>query len=337
MEIRVIAPNRIDLAGGTTDIYPLCLFLGGGYTVNAGITVSSTAILRTLDERTIRIVSQDLVETQEAGAADRLSTDGPLGLIARAIKAFPPAKGLEVITRNEAPAGSGLGASSALLVATLAGLLRLRAERKAPEDIIDLAANIETAAIGVPTGKQDYVAAFYGGVSAIEFGYTGYVRHGCCQEPASQSRLEEMLVLSHTGEGRFSGMNNWEITKGFIDKAAGIREKLFQIRDVARNVCQALDLAAWNEFPRLVDQEWNVRRSLAPGITNPRIDAMMAAANAAGALANKICGAGGGGCMVTVTDPRDRTPVERAIVSAGGTPLAFRIAREGLKIEAFRD
>ena len=121
MEIRVTAPNRIDLAGGTTDIYPLCLFMDGGYTVNAGITVNSTVTLRTHDDSSIRIVSQDLVETQEACAADRLSTDGPLGLIARAVKAFPPAKGLEVITRNEAPAGSGLGASSALLVATLAG------------------------------------------------------------------------------------------------------------------------------------------------------------------------------------------------------------------------
>ncbi|MBM3301902.1 MAG: GHMP kinase, partial [Deltaproteobacteria bacterium] len=88
----------------------------------------------------------------------------------------------------------------------------------------------------------------------------------------------------------------------------------------------------WNDVPLLVDQEWKIRRSLATGISNERIDEIMAAAVSAGASANKICGAGGGGCMITLCPPRNRTAVERAISGAGGTPMPFRIDTQGLSI-----
>ena len=331
MELKITAPNRIDLAGGTTDICPLYLFMDGGFTVNVAVTIQSTVVLRPRLETEVRIVSEDLDTFVEASDVTELPVGGTLGLIGRAVRAFPPEAGIEVITRNEAPAGSGLGASSALLVALLAGLHSLRNETPSGETTVEVAANIEAAEIGVPTGTQDHLAAFYGGVSAIEFGYSGFRRTPCCTGSAARQRLEEMMILSYTGSGRFSGMNNWDVTKAFIDGHSGVRKKLLEIRDIARELGSALLSNCWEDVPALVDREWTVRRSLAPGISNAAIDRIMDAARGQGALASKICGAGGGGCMITFTTPERRNAVESAISEAGGQVLEFRIAIRGVQ------
>ena len=100
MEISVTAPNRIDLAGGTTDLYPLYLLMEGGYTVNLAISLSSRVILRERERPGIRIISEDLKESVEASNPEALSPGGPLGLIGRAVKAAPPQTGLEIVTRE---------------------------------------------------------------------------------------------------------------------------------------------------------------------------------------------------------------------------------------------
>jgi D-glycero-alpha-D-manno-heptose-7-phosphate kinase len=330
MEITVTAPNRIDLAGGTTDLYPLYLLMDGGYTVNVAISLNSRVILRGLDRPGIRIISEDLEKSVEAPNTAGLPVDGPLGLIGRAVRVMPPTTGVEIVTRNGAPAGSGLGASSALLVALLKGLLKIRSDQEDPRSIIDLAVNIETTAIGVPAGKQDHIAAVYGGVSLIDFGYRDFTRQTVPEGHTTHERLEEMIVLSYTGGGRFSGMNNWEITKGFIDNVGGIRENLLQIRDVAREVGRTLLSGEWDDLGPLVAREWRLRRMLAPGVSTPRIESIMSAASAAGALASKICGAGGGGCMMTLVSSPRRHAVERAVIDAGGEIIPFKIDRAGL-------
>lgn len=330
MEITVTAPNRIDLAGGTTDLYPLYLLMEGGYTVNLAISLSSRVTLRERERPGICIISKDLKESVEAPNPKDLPIEGPLGLIARAVRTVPPQSGLEIVTRNEAPAGSGLGASSALLVALLNGLLELRSTKEDPRKIIDLAVNIETTALGVPAGKQDHIAAVYGGVSLIDFGYRDFVRHIASDENAAVERLEEMILLSYTGQGRFSGMNNWEITKGFIDNVGDIRDNLLQIRDVAMQVGRAVLSGGWDDLGPLVNQEWQLRRMLAPGVSTPTIESIMAGASSAGASASKICGAGGGGCMLTLVTPHRRYAVEKALADAGGEVIPFKIDRIGL-------
>ncbi len=333
MELRIAAPNRIDLGGGTTDLYPLYLFMDGGCTVNAAISVRSMVTFRTRSTAGIRIVSEDLEKSVEAAAPEDLPLDGPLGLIARAVRMFPPKNGLEIITCNQAPAGSGLGASSALLVALIQGLQYLRSELEEPESVVKLAVNIEAASIGVPAGSQDHIASVYGGVSVLEFGHREFSRTSLPNDSGSTDKLEQSLVLSFTGENRFSGMNNWEITKGFIDDKNGIRQKLTKIRDIARSMAEGLLAGDWDAVGSLIDEEWQVRRTLADLVSTPRVEAIMLAAAEAGALANKICGAGGGGCMITFVEPEKRSEVEKAIVNAGGTLMPFTIDRQGVRIE----
>jgi D-glycero-alpha-D-manno-heptose-7-phosphate kinase len=333
MELRIAAPNRIDLGGGTTDLYPLYLFMNGGCTVNAAISVRSVVTFKTCRACGVRIFSEDLEKSVEATAPDHLPLDGPLGLISRAVKVFPPDGGLEIVTCNQAPAGSGLGASSALLVALIQGLQYLRSDREGPESVVKLAVNIEAASIGVPAGSQDHIASVYGGVSVLDFGHREFSRRSLPDDSVFTDTLEQSLVLSFTGENRFSGMNNWEITKGFIDDKNGIREKLIKIRDIARSMAEGLLSGNWAAVGKLIDEEWQVRRTLADLVSTPRIEAIMLAASEAGALANKICGAGGGGCMITFVEPEKRSDVEKAIVNAGGTLMPFTIDRRGVRIE----
>ncbi|MGO9120164.1 MAG: hypothetical protein ACLQPD_21440 [Desulfomonilaceae bacterium] len=332
MEITAAAPNRVDLAGGTTDIHPLYLIMEGGCTVNVSVSIRSRTRLKTLDEQIIRIISEDMGCSIETWPPSDLPLDGSIGLICRAVRAVPPECGIEVITHNEAPAGSGLGASSALLVTVLAVLLQLQAADYEAREIIQLATNIETAAIGVPTGKQDHIASVYGGISLIEFGYRDFQRTTTRDRSKVLEYLSDSLILTYTGQGHFSGMNNWEITKRFIDNDREVKTKLLRIRDIARAVYRALDENHYEELPRLVQQEWEVRRTLAPGVSTPRIENLISAASRAGALANKICGAGGGGCMITLAPKDGRTAICEALEATGGKVMPFEIDRQGLVV-----
>jgi len=324
MRVEVSAPNRIDLAGGTTDLYPLYLLMSGGCTVNIAVNVLSRVTLQSTDQQIFKLRSEDLGESFETDSLENLPTNGPLGLLGLTLRQFPPSKGLSVTTNNSAPPGSGLGASSALTVAMILGLLKIRHEEMDPTRIVQVAADIETALIGVPAGKQDHIAALYGGLSLIKFGFSGYERTGFRESHTNMLQLEKMIILSYTGAGRFSGMNNWEITKNFIDGDQPTRTKLMEIRKVATEVSKAAERGDWEALSLLVDKEWNIRRSLAPGVSNPTIDAMISAAHSSGALASKVCGAGGGGCLITLAPPEKRSVVEKALSDQGATIMNYK-------------
>ncbi len=332
MEITVTAPNRVDLAGGTTDLYPLYLFMDGGCTVNAAVSVYSHVTLRETENSAIRIQSTDLGTELSASSIEDLPVTGPLGLVCRAIRAVPPSTGLEVVTRNEAPAGSGLGASSALLTALLTGLYRMAGISPEPSALISLATAVETGNLGIPAGTQDYIAAYFGGVSCIDFGLEGFERRSPELSDVDWESFSRTILVSFTGEKRFSGLTNWAMLKSFVDDTGQTRDLLIAIRDIARNVVEALFRHSWDEVPSLVDREWYLRKALADGVSTPTTDAVMTAAKEAGAKASKICGAGGGGCMISIVSPEVRPRVEEAIRVAGGTPLSAGLVRRGCTV-----
>ncbi|MGC8657711.1 MAG: hypothetical protein ACP5U1_01430, partial [Desulfomonilaceae bacterium] len=227
---------------------------------------------------------------------------------------------------------SGLGASSALAIALICGLLKLRGQQMSLAETVGVAADIETVLIGVPAGKQDHIAALYGGLSLINFGINGYQRTGLNGSDVNLNKLKDMMILSYTGLGRFSGMNNWEITKKFIDGDQETRNRLLEIRRITLDISEAVKKTDWGALGALVNEEWLVRRSLAPGVSNPTIDSMISAASASGAVASKVCGAGGGGCMITLAPHSRRSVVEKALSSAGATLMDYDFDFAGVKI-----
>ena len=325
------APTRIDLAGGTLDIWPLYLLHDGVQTVNAAITIRAACTVAALPGDRVRLAADDTGASAEVADVAELNDAHPaLRLPARILRFFRAA-GVEVTTRSDAPVGSGLGGSSALTIALCAAIARWQDRPIDPETLLDLARDLEVQVIGVPTGGQDYRPALYGGVAAIEFGPAG-VRHVPLQ--VSPTALGARIVVAYTGQSRDSGINNWEVTKRRIDGDARLSMLFDEIRDTAGRVRDALEHADWAELARAVAHEWELRKQLAPEVTTERIEALIRRAAGAGADAAKVCGAGGGGCVVFLAEPDAVAPVARALTDAGAEVLDCGIDTDGLRVMA---
>lgn len=238
--------------------------------------------------------------------------------------------GFTLTTDSEAPAGAGIGGSSAMAVAICAALDRLTGAGLRREDWIYISRDIEAIVIRVPTGTQDHYPPAFGGAAAILLAPGGERREalGC-----DLDELERRLVLCYTGKPRQHGINNWEVFKRHIDGDRRVARNLEKIAAIARQVRTAIERSQWSELGRLVRGEWEFRRRNLKTISTPLVDRVILSARRNGALAGKVCGAGGGGCLTLVIDPEARTRVEKAVIAAGGTLLPLQIDREGVFVK----
>ncbi len=329
--ILAIAPCRVDLAGGTLDMWPLYLFHRGAVTVNFAVSVLTTCRIVPRAGHAIHLKSADTRREETFSSFDALcrarSFRHPLA--AHLVRFFAPEGGLTIETHSESPAGAGISGSSALMIATTAALARYTGRRLAREQLRELAQNVEAQLIRVPTGCQDYYPALYGGVSAIHLDADGIHRETV---PVAPEEFDARFLLCYTGAPRQSGINNWEVFKAHIDGDKRVFRNFEQIAAIARGMHDALARGQWDEVARLLHEEWMLRRTNAPGITTPLIDKLVSVARRSGARAAKVCGAGGGGCVVFCVDPEARERVSQALRNHGGRMLPCRVAREGLTL-----
>lgn len=325
------APTRVDLAGGTLDIWPLSVLVPEAVTVNLAIELRARAEVRPRRDRTVAIVSLDRGHRLKRRAPlDSRRVRGPLSLLLRLVAAFGAGRPLTLTTRCEAPAGAGLGGSSSLAVAAAGALVRWTGARLRRDALWRWVMNLETAELRVPTGNQDYLAAIHGGLAAYRHLPSGTVR-----EPIPlPAGLEERLVLAYTGEPRKSGFSNWEMFRRFVDGERATVERLEEIGRIARRLAAALRAGALDEVGRLLNEEGRLRFGLAPAVSTPALARATEAARGAGALGVKVCGAGGGGCLLAFAREGRRDLVARAMEEVGATLLPFRVARSGLQVSA---
>jgi D-glycero-alpha-D-manno-heptose-7-phosphate kinase len=215
------------------------------------------------------------------------------------------------------------------MIAVTAALARYCGRELDREQMRVLAQNVEAQIIGVPTGCQDYYPALYGGMSAIHLGPEGVRREAL---PVHPEDVDERFVLAYTGVPRQSGINNWEVFKRHLDGDKKVGRNFRQIAAIAAAMRAALLRADWKETSRLLRAEWKLRRGNYPGISTPAIDRLMLEARRHGALAAKVCGAGGGGCIVFMVEPGTKPRVNQAIADAGGQILPLKLCTEGLRI-----
>ena len=320
------APTRIDLAGGTIDIWPLYLFHPGAQTINAAISLRARARIEPRDDDRIVIRSEDTSATVEASHWQQLRDEPRLRLLSLLVHFFE-ARGITLTTSSDSPAGAGIAGSSALNVAVCAALADWQRTHYDPEALLQVALNVEAQAINVPTGLQDYRPAMYGGIAALELDVDGVRR---VPLNVDLHELQRRIVLCYTGEPRNSGTNNWEITKRHIDGERYIFDCFERIRDTASAMRDALVTANWQRVGEAIRDEWDNRKRLAPGVTTPAIESLIATAIQAGATAAKVCGAGGGGCLFCYGPPEKRDDIAQALAAGGARLLEYQFERHGL-------
>jgi len=325
------APCRADLAGGTVDLWPLYLFHPGALTLNFALEILTTCKVTPLAGTRLELCSLDTgIEESFASLSELGDTKKPRHQLAAAIlRFFAPEQGMRIETNSESPAGAGISGSSALMIATCAALARFTGRDLDLESLRVVAQNIEAQIINVPTGCQDYYPALYGSVSAIHLDPDGIHR---APVPVAPEEIEMRFVLAYTGAPRKSGINNWEVFKAHIDGDRHVFLNFEKIVAIARDMHQALLRHDWEDVARLLRAEWKLRRTNAPGITTRMIDKLIAVALKKGGRAAKVCGAGGGGCVLFMVEEGAKESVAKAVGDAGGLVLPFRVAREGLRV-----
>jgi D-glycero-alpha-D-manno-heptose-7-phosphate kinase len=333
MKITAQSPCRVDLAGGTLDIWPLYLYHDNAVTVNFAVNRYTSCELRTRDDKKIVLRSSDQKGEETFDSMEQLAgtRSYKLPLLAHIVRFFRPAMGLDLSTNSEAPAGAGISGSSSLLITTSSALNKLTGAGYHIEEIRELAQNVEAQIIKVPTGCQDYYPAMYGGVSAIDLTPAGIKRR---ELPVDQADFNSRIVLAYTGKPRNSGINNWEVTKLHINGDKAVFRNFDRIAQIAHALRGALERSDWVEAARLIREEWSHRRKNAPGITTDLIDRLVEATRKAGARAAKVCGAGGGGCVFFLVEPDAKQRVERAIEAEGAEVLPVTVAPRGVRVKA---
>jgi D-glycero-alpha-D-manno-heptose-7-phosphate kinase len=325
--IKVVVPNRVDIAGGTLDIFPLYLLVPGSMTVNAAIHVESVVSIHAI-RGPARLVSENFSRRSEAPNTHAFPGRGAFGLVAACLRSFPPRSGIELRFRNEAPVGSGIGASSALLVATMLAMGRLLGVRKGWREAAREAMEIEAAHLRNLTGCQDHIAALRGGIQGIRYlpGRTESERIG----PGSRvgRKLAMHGFLADTGTSHFSAGLNWRMIRAAIGGNREVLRKFRGIANVARDSWEALSAGEIDRVGRAVAREWAIRRTTARGISTKAVDRLFSSPDFRMRVSGaKLCGAGGGGMMFgLLREPGERERVESSLRRRGISCYPFRIS-----------
>jgi D-glycero-alpha-D-manno-heptose-7-phosphate kinase len=355
------APTRIDLAGGTLDLWPLYLFFEAPLTVNLGIDLwASThleavqsgwsgAVLKTEDQKTeLKLSWEAILSDQPLDVPPQLELHAKLLRFFAKKRTSAPQGNITLSTSAKSPAGAGLGGSSTLSVSLVGALSSWARDGEPPqpstegERFIEIVRDIETTVIKVPAGVQDYYGAMFGGLQALHWGAGAHRRESLPE--ATLKELEKRLMLFYSGQSRNSGINNWALYKAFIDGDQATREKFGAIHQATHALERALFSQDWEAVGQAIASEWRARRTLAPGITTETMDRAFEAAMLGGATAGKVCGAGGGGCFfVYVPEGSDqpsgakkRDQIRASIESLGIRALPFKAASKGLEVRVTR-
>ena len=335
MIYRSKAPLRIGLAGGGTDVSPYSDTYGGAI-LNATISLSANASIEILDTPIIIVEALDRKEEQRFDWATSLPVDGQLDLLKgvynRIQKEYPfTVTGLRLSTYVDAPAGSGLGTSSTLVVAVLGAFVEMLKLPLGDYDIAHLAYSIEREDLQLAGGKQDQYAATFGGVNFMEFYDNDKVIVNPLRiRPEYMHELGNNLVLYFTATSRESAAIIKEQVKNVNDKNEKSIDAMHLLKEQSKMMKEALLKGRLNEFGEILDFGFQQKRKMAHNISNSGIEAIYEAAKKAGATGGKISGAGGGGFMTFYCPGNNRYKVIDTLLKFGGEVRQYQLTQHGL-------
>ncbi|MGN6490561.1 MAG: GHMP family kinase ATP-binding protein [Agriterribacter sp.] len=335
MIYRSKAPLRIGLAGGGTDVSPYCDMYGGAI-LNATVSLYAYANLELTSDDKITLHAADRKELLSFEKSSQLTLDGKLDLLkgvynrVQADYGFPD-KGFKLHTYVDAPAGSGLGTSSTLVVAVIGAFAEMLKLPLGEYDIAHYAYQIEREDIHLAGGRQDQYAATFGGVNYMEFYEEDKVIVNPLRiKPEYLSELENNLVLFFTATSRESATIIKEQQKNVHDKNNNSIDAMHQLKEQSRRMKEALLKGRLGEIGERLDFGFQQKRRMAANISNSIIEEIYESAKKAGASGGKISGAGGGGFMIFYCPGNSRYNVIEALQHFGGEVKQYSFTKYGL-------
>lgn len=318
MIIEIKSPTRVDLAGGTLDLWPLYNFVGEAKTINLAIDIWTMATLEPTSNGSVHIESLDYQKKWSFKSTQDLlqEIDPQLNLFQNVIRPFHEKyahvlqRGFVLKTKSESPIGGGLGGSSSLVISMLKAFSRLTGHQfESVHQIVHWAHNIEACILNTPTGTQDYYPAVSGGLSFIDYSISGVTQ--TVIDPINTPFAENFLLVN-TGRSHHSGLNNFEVLKSSVQGDKNVLSALRQIKKISDEMYQVIQKQQWEELPELFQREYQSRIQLTPAFSSPEIEKLSDISLKNGADAVKICGAGGGGCVLVWVKNNNRQKVIEA-------------------------
>jgi D-glycero-alpha-D-manno-heptose-7-phosphate kinase len=326
-----VAPLRISFVGGGTD-FPHWYDEHGGAVLSATIDLSVRVRVVPRDDRQVSVRSHDLGHVVEYHLDDGPDYDGVMDLPKAAIARIGIDRGLDVEIRSDAPAGSGLGGSSALVTAVVGALAMLSRKDLTAAQVAELAYRIEREDLGISGGWQDQYAAAFGGFNLLEFSRSGTRVEPVRADPVALTELNRHLLLCYTGGVRRNvGLIDRQITmhrEGREETILGMK-RLQEMAFAMRTAVEAGDVAG---IGPLLSDAFQAKKLMNPFITDGTpIERMLDAARGAGAMGGKICGAGGGGYLLIAAAPATHASVRGALLALGGQFAPFAFTDSGVR------
>lgn len=337
---RAKAPLRLSFAGGGTDVSPYA-DERGGLVLNATIDKYAYATLSLTDDRMITIKSLDYHTIAKFDLDQPLIYDGQLDLVKATIRRLneqrlngattEAGQGFELYLHTDAPPGSGLGSSSALVVAIAGVFSRWLRLPLTNYEIAWLAYQIERVDLGVKGGRQDQYAAAFGGFNLMEF-YGDRVIVNPLRIPDDiLNELHYSLMLFYTGGTRLSAHIIDAQTQGYVQRKEEVVAAMDEVKRLATETKNALLQGRLEDFGRLLHESWVNKKNMAANISNPRIDEIYEEARRLGALGGKISGAGGGGYMFLYCPYETQSAIAERLEALGAMLVHFSFERNGLQ------
>ncbi len=309
------APCRVDLAGGTLDIWPIGLLHPGACTVNVAVDLMVEVVLT---PRARGYSVEQSGEAVEVSALEELQTR-PATALAGLVGDYFGLPPMDFRLRSGSPRGAGLGASSALAVALIGAAAESTGEpRLEPRAVAHLARDLEARLMGLPTGTQDYYPALLGGALEIRHTPGGET---ATPLPIDLEILGRHLTLAFTGQSHVSGETNWGIIRRRLDGEEQSRELFTAIAETAGKMARALKKGDLERVGRLMTRDWSSRRLLSDGASTDRIEKLLDVSRLSGAWGGKACGAGGGGCVAVLAPEGARESLRDELAAAGAILL----------------
>ena len=324
---RAAAPVRLDFAGGWTDVPPYST-LEGGVVVAAAVQLYAYAEVEPRESGYV-LTSRDLDLGLELESMDGLAGDGPLPLLRAGLRLLNPGP-CTLVTRSDAPPGSGLGSSGAIDVALVAALAAATGRHLPARDVADLACRLEGQEAGIPGGRQDQFTAAFGGFLRLSFRDPDATVEPLALDPEFAAELERRMLLCYTGASRFSGDTIGRVMRAYERGEPAVAGALDGIRRAAEEMTGALRAGDFGRIGGLLSENWRLQQRLDAAMQTPEMARLERAMLDAGCLGGKAAGSGAGGSMFFLS-PDDPTAAREAVTRLGMRLLPVRWAPTGVR------